>query len=265
MRALYLLLISLICSCSFFASKKTDPDSGLSYVYQNETTFKQIKFPAEQFYTSNGIKVVIVPRYDTEVVSYFTIVRVGSKHEQPGQRGLAHLLEHLMFRGSKKFPDGKYDKVLEANGGSNNAYTTQDATVYYASTPADKIEKIIELESDRLTNLTFTQEHFDKEREVVSEERKLRVDESAVGKMYHHMMKENFYGTAYQHDVLGEKDDLKQLSVDDVYAFYRKYYVPNNTTILVVGNVSASGTYNMIEDYYGQLPNPHSNSRRSQD
>ncbi len=241
-------------SCSLLGENKTDPESGLAYRYQNKTSFEKIKFETQEFELENGLKVVVVPRRDLPIVSYFTLYKVGSRHEPVGLTGASHFLEHLMFKGSKNYPNGKYDEILESVGGSNNAYATYDATVYHAAFPAEQLEVMISLEADRMNGLNFDEASFEKEKKVILEERKMRLENSPEGKIYDQMLSESFKKSFYEHNVLGNIEDIEKVTREQIFAFYKNFYVPNNATIFIVGDVSFSHVKSLIKSYYDDLP-----------
>lgn len=201
----------------------------------------------------NGLTVLVVENKKLPIFSYYTYFRVGSKFESPGITGSSHLLEHMMFKGAKKYGEGQFDKLVEGNGGRNNAYTTNDLTVYYESLPSEHFEVIADLEADRMQNLLLAKESFEKERNVVLEERKMRYENSDRGKVYLEMMKAVFKGTPYGSSVIGEIEDLKTVSREEVQKYFKTYYAPNNAVIVIVGSMDAEKVFEVIEDKFKDI------------
>lgn len=201
----------------------------------------------------NGLRVLLVENHNLPIFSYYTFFDVGSRYEKDGQTGASHFLEHLMFKGAKKYGPGIFDTTVEGNGGSSNAYTTNDLTVYHENMPASTLEMIIDLEADRMVNLSLDPVTFESERQVVLEERKLRYENSPQGKLYLTMMKKVFKNTPYEGSVIGEESDLLKLSRENVQEYFKRYYSPNNAVIVVVGDISSSKTLSLIREKYGNL------------
>jgi len=203
---------------------------------------------------SNGLRVLIHENHKLPIFSYYTFFDVGGRYEKPGTTGASHFLEHLMFKGAKKYGAGKFDTIIEGNGGSTNAYTTVDSTVYYENLPTKNLDIIIDMEADRMVNLLLDPVAFEKEREVVLEERKFRYENSPRGKLYQQMMRAVFAKTPYGGSVIGDVADLKSLSRDQVMQYFKKFYAPNNAIIVIVGDVDADETIMKIEKKFGALP-----------
>ncbi len=201
----------------------------------------------------NGLTILVVENKKLPIFSYYTYFKVGSKFEAPGITGSSHLLEHMMFKGAKKYGAGEFDKLVEGNGGKNNAYTSNDLTVYYESLPSEHFDVIADLEADRMQNLLLEKESFEKERNVVLEERKLRYENRDSGKLYLTMMKTAFKGTPYGSSVIGEIEDLKTVSRKEVLDYFKKYYAPNNAVVIVVGDVDAKHVFKKMQEKFGDI------------
>lgn len=208
---------------------------------------------AEKYKLANGLTVILSEDHSSPMVSYQTWFRVGSRNEQPGITGIAHMFEHLMFKGTEKFKDDAYDKLLHAYGAENNAFTSQDYTGYYANFPADKLEQIMDIESDRMVNLKLTEEVLKSEREVVKEERRLRVDNSPPGALSEEIYKTAYKVHPYRWEVIGWMKDISSYKLSDFLKWYKTYYAPNNAVLVIVGDISLSKTKDLVEKYYGQL------------
>jgi zinc protease len=179
---------------------------------------------------------------------------VGSRNENPKYTGLAHLFEHMMFKGTKAYPDGKFDKLLEAAGvEGENAYTTQDHTTYIQELPKERLDLIIELESDRMTNLIVDEKSFATEREVVQNERRWRNENSPDGTLYQEIFTQAYSTHPYHWPVIGYEEDLNRMSAQDARIFYQQYYAPNHAIIIVCGDVKASEVFSKIKKAYGSL------------
>ncbi len=187
------------------------------------------------------------------IFTYYTFFDVGGKSEVKGNTGATHFLEHMMFKGAKKYGPGDFNSFIDSFGGDSNAYTNFDSTVYYESLPIDALEKIIDIEADRMTSILLEKDSFLKEKDVVLEERKYRYENVPSGKLYLKMMQAVFEGTPYGGSVIGEKEDVQSLTPEVLEDFFLTYYRPNNAVIVVAGDVYASKVYEMIEAKYGSI------------
>ncbi len=243
-----LILALLLFSCSHTNTKWIKPvetESGdVNY---------NINIPVTSMKLDNGLRVLLVSKKGLPIFSYYTFYDVGGRYEEKGTTGATHFLEHLMFKGSKKYGPGKFDTIIEGSGGSTNAYTSFDSTVYYESLPIDSLETIIDLEADRMSSLLIEPKTFESERQVVLEERKLRYENRPGGKLYLQTMKAMFKGTPYGGSVIGDKEDVENLKIEEVRAFFKKYYAPNNAIVVVVGDLDIGKTKDWIQKYYGPL------------
>ena len=213
----------------------------------------QLKFPVIKKVLPNGLTILLQEDHSTPQVSYQTWFKVGSRNEEPGFTGIAHLFEHMMFKGAKRFSGKDFDKVLQSNGITNNAFTTQDFTAYYEDLPSDKLRLVMDVESDRMVNLNLTEENLKSERDVVKEERRMRVENSHFGAMY-----ESFWSTAfeihpYKWPVIGWMKDLDNINLERCKAFYHTYYSPTNAVLTIVGDINPEQTLAMINEFYGPL------------
>jgi len=187
------------------------------------------------------------------VVSVQLWVKVGSKDESV-YTGIAHLFEHMMFRGSKRLGPEEFSRIIQANGGTLNAFTTLDHTTYFENLPADKLELAVSLEAERLENLLLTQENLDTEREVVRSERKMRVVNSPFG-----LLIERLYALAYERHpyrwpIIGWDSDIKRLTLKECQDYYRRGYSPNRAVVVIVGDVQEEEAVSLVRRYYGHLP-----------
>lgn len=213
----------------------------------------EIRFPVEKFQLKNGLTVLMAQDSSAPLISFQTWYRVGSKDEEVGATGLAHLFEHMMFRGTKRFGLGKFSDLVSFNGGTFNAYTTRDSTVYYENIPAGKLELVMELESDRMENLIVNDEVFRAEREVVKEERRLRVEDDVLGQLFERVFATGFTKHPYRWPVVGYMKDLEVMPTEKVRGFYNKFYAPNNAVLVIAGDFDPSKARKWVEKYYGVI------------
>jgi zinc protease len=209
----------------------------------------------QRYKLANGLRVLILEDHSAPVFAYQTWFRVGSKDEVPGLTGLAHLFEHMMFKETKNYKDGEFDRILESAGAEGeNAFTSKDFTAYVQSLPADRLDLIARLESDRMVNLIVNTAVLDKEREVVQNERRFRTENNPNGQLYERLYEDAYKKHSYHWPVLGYEQDLNKAKQKQTADFYKRFYAPNNATIIVVGDVSASKVMSTIQKYYGPLP-----------
>jgi zinc protease len=201
----------------------------------------------------NGMKVVVWPDRDIPNVALYTWYRVGSRNERPGITGLSHFFEHMMFNGTKTRPPGDFDRVMEANGGRNNAYTSSDVTVYQDWFPASATELIFDLESDRMRNLDFDPKVVESERGVVYSERRSSVDNDNFGTLIEQMQATAYTAHPYQIPTIGWPSDIESWTIQDLQSYYQLYYAPNNAVMFVVGAVEPDEVFRLAERYLAGL------------
>lgn len=205
----------------------------------------------------NGLQVRLLPSDAVPTCSFYTFFRVGARNERPGITGISHLFEHMMFNGAKKYGHGKFDSVLESSGGSSNAYTTNDLTVYHEDFMAEALEQVIDLESDRMRSLQITDTVLENERQVVIEEREMRVDNDVGGMMDEELSTLVWKAHPYRWPVIGWLKDIKNIKREDCLEYFRTFYAPNNATIFVSGDFDAKAALKLIKKYYGSIkPGP---------
>lgn len=214
---------------------------------------EHVNFDVQEKTLSNGLKILVVENHKLPIFSFNTFYSVGGKFEEKGITGASHYLEHMMFKGAKKYGANKFDDVVEGNGGNNNAYTTNDLTVYYENLPSEHINTIIDVEADRMANLLLEEKSFESERLVVLEERKMRYENSDRGKLYLKMMESMFAKTPYGTSVIGDISDLKTVSRDQIWAYFKEFYVPNNAIVVIVGDVDAQKVFSQMEKKFGSM------------
>lgn len=207
------------------------------------------KFPLD-----NGL-TLLVYQDDTAPVAIANVwYKVGSRDEPVGKRGMAHLLEHMMFKGSKNIKPEEHSKLIDQAGGRDNAFTRDDVTGYWALLPKEKLELALRLEAERMENLVITQESLNSEREVVKEEWRVRLENQPVSKAFDKFRDIAFAGTPYAKGPEGYMDDLDSITVDDLQNFYKAYYAPNNAVLVVAGNVEPQQILQLVKKYFGAIP-----------
>lgn len=202
----------------------------------------------------NGMKIVVWPDRDIPNVALYIWYRAGGRNEYPGITGVAHYFEHMMFNGTKNRAPGEFDRTMEANGGANNAYTSNDVTVYQDWFPASALPLIMELEGDRMANLDFDEKVIESERQVVYSERRLRVDNDNFGALFEQVNATQWVAHPYQFPVIGWPSDIENWTLQDLKDFYRTYYAPNNATMFVVGDVDPAQVFALAEKHIGPIP-----------
>ncbi|MUP44759.1 insulinase family protein [Gramella sp. BOM4] len=204
----------------------------------------------------NGLHVILHQDNTAPVVTVGVMYHVGSKDEAPGRTGFAHFFEHLLFEGTKNIERGEWFNIVAANGGSNNANTTEDRTYYYETFPSNNLELGLWMESERMLHPVINQIGVDTQNEVVKEEKRTRVDNAPYGKIIYNtgIVPYMFKKHPYQNSVIGTMEDLDAAKLDEFEAFFEKYYKPNNATLVVAGDLDISKTKKMIQDYFGPIP-----------
>jgi len=203
---------------------------------------------------ANGLRIRLLPDPSVPALAYQTFFRVGSRDEQVGRTGISHLFEHLMFNGATRYGPKEFDRALEARGGSSNAYTSWDLTVYHEEVPPDALDLVVDLESDRMGGLNLSAEALASEREVVKEERRLRVEDSVPGLVDELMESLIYRAHPYRWPVIGWMPDLDRIALQDCKEFFRQRYAPNQATLYVSGAFDVAHALELIERAYGGLP-----------
>lgn len=212
-----------------------------------------ISLKVEKFTLENGMTVILHVDKRIPMVSVNQWYDVGSFQEDKDRTGLAHFFEHLMFKGTKTNPDGEFDKIVSQVGGQNNAFTSNDYTGYYEIIPKSALEDVLKLEADRMTNLVLSLPLIQKEREVVKEERRMRTENSPDGFIYEAMFKEVFNDYPYASPVIGSMEHLNKATLNDFKEFYKKYYSPNNSVLVLVGDFDLRRAKKLIRKYYSKI------------
>ncbi len=209
--------------------------------------------PVTSFKLDNGMDVVVIEDHRAPVVTHMVWYRVGSADELRGVSGIAHFLEHLMFKGTDEIPDGAFSKIIAANGGRDNAFTSWDYTGYFQRIAADRLELVMKMEADRMVDVVITKEHVEVEREVIIEERNSRTDNSPDALFSEQMRAALFLNHPYGVPIIGWRREMEQLSLDHALEFYERYYAPDNAILVVAGDVTPERVEELAKKYYGPL------------
>jgi len=203
---------------------------------------------------ANGLEIVVIPDRRAPVVTHMVWYRVGASDEPRGKSGIAHFLEHLMFKGTEKIAPGDFSKIVARNGGQDNAFTTQDATSYFQRVAKERLPLVMEMEADRMANLRLLNEDVLNERQVILEERRTRVDNDPSSILSEQVQAALFLAHPYGIPVIGWQHEMEHLSREDALSFYKTYYSPNNAILVVAGDVEAAEVIKLAEETYGKLP-----------
>jgi zinc protease len=207
----------------------------------------------KEFRLDNGLEVLILEDHAVPLVTVQVWYRVGSRNERPGITGISHLLEHMMFKGTPKYGAGLYSQLIQRYGGTQNAFTSYDMTAYHAVLPAARLELALDLEADRMADLLLEPHEIKAEREVVKEERRLR-ENAPTGPMHEELGALAFKAHPYQWPIIGWMSDIEAITREELLAYYKTYYVPNNATLIIVGDVDTDQAMQAVRRHFGSLP-----------
>ncbi len=209
--------------------------------------------PVHEFTLGNGLKVLVREDHRAPVVVSQVWYKVGSSYEPSGLTGISHLLEHLMFKGTPNVPGGEFSRLIAANGGDENAFTSRDYTAYFQTLEKERLELSFRLEADRMRNLLLKPEDVGKEAQVVAEERRLRTDDQPDALTQEQFMAAAYVTSPYRHPIIGWMQDIQAISPDDLRRWYQQWYAPNNATLVVVGDVDPAKVHELAEKHFGPL------------
>jgi zinc protease len=209
---------------------------------------------AQEFMLKNGMKIIVTEDHRAPTVAHMVWYKTGSMDEVNGTTGIAHALEHMMFKATKTMKSGEFSRRVAALGGRENAFTNKDYTAYYQQIEKSRLEQVMALEADRMANLIFDKEEFAREIRVVMEERRWRTEDQPIPLLYEALYATAFQSHPYHHPVVGWMSDLKSMTVDDAKAWYQRWYAPNNATMVVSGDVDPKKVLQLAEKYFGKLP-----------
>jgi zinc protease len=244
---------------SFFALALMAAPSGAGVRAQTTVTSE----PPATFTLGNGMQVVVIPDHRTPVVTQMIWYKVGSADETPGKSGLAHFLEHLMFKGTATHPAGEFSQTVLRIGGNENAFTSTDYTGYFQRVPREQLPRMMEFEADRMTGLVLKDENVLPERDVVLEEFNMRVANNPDARLSEQIMAALYLNHPYGRPVIGWRQEIEKLGREDALAFYRRFYAPNNATLVIAGDVDINEIRPLAERTYGQVaPQPAISARR---
>lgn len=211
-------------------------------------------FHPETATLENGLEVVVVSNHRSPVVTHMLWYKVGAADEPAGHSGIAHLLEHLMFKGTKTRGPGEFSATVSRNGGQENAFTSWDFTAYYQSVAKDRLPLVMEMEADRMTNLVLNEEQVAPEKQVVLEERRQRIDNDPGARLDVFADAILFFNHPYRRPIIGWENEIRDLTTEDILAFYRRWYAPNNAVLVVAGDVTLAEVLPLARTYYGAIP-----------
>ena len=203
---------------------------------------------------ANGMKVIVWPVHNIPSVALYNWVRAGSRNEAPGITGLAHFFEHMMFNGTTRREAGEFDRLMEARGGANNAFTSDDVTVYQDWFPRDALDLVFDLESDRIANLAFVPKVIESERGVVYSERRLRVEDNSQGLLSEQVQAAAFVAHPYHFPTIGWPSDIQSWRIEDLQKFFRTHYAPNNLTLVLAGDLVPERVFALARQYFEPIP-----------
>jgi zinc protease len=224
------------------------------WAFSTHAAVRPPKLQYETFKLANGATVILSEDHSTPIVHVQITYHVGSKNEKPGRTGFAHLFEHMMFKGSKNVESEAHTSLIASVGGQSNAYTTDDETVFWETAPAQYLPLMLWLEADRMASLRVDQSTFTNEREVVKEERRMRIDNQPYGRLNEIIYDQAFTTHPYKHPTIGSMQDLEAASIEDVRDFYNTFYVAANATITMVGDFETKQARQLVEQYVGRVP-----------
>ena len=206
-----------------------------------------------EYNLENGLKLLVKEDRRAPVAVSQIWYRIGSSYEHDGITGISHVLEHMMFQGTEKYPDGEFSRIIAENGGNENAFTGKDYTAYFQMLEKSRLEVSFRLEADRMRNLVLSEEEFEKEIEVVKEERRLRTDDNPVAYLYETALATAFQTAPYRHPIIGWMADLDALRIGDLKLWYDRWYAPNNATLVVVGDVEHEKVRQLVQEHFGPI------------
>ena len=208
----------------------------------------------KEYTLDNGLKILLMEEHKAPVATFQIWYRVGSRNESPGNTGMSHLLEHMMFKGTKKYGPKTFSQTVQRNGGNDNAFTSKEYTAYFETFSSDRIWLSLDMESDRMRGILLDPKEFNSERDVVKEERRLNHEDDPESALYEKMMEVAFLNHPYRIPTIGWMDDLTNMKVEDLKVHYDIHYVPNNATIVVVGDFDSEKMLREIKKQFGSIP-----------
>jgi len=264
--------VGIIASASFYYIDKKNKKQQVTFEQNQAAPVPVVVAPKlapiittdlyQTFELANGMHVFVIPNHSIPAVSHMVWYRVGAKDEVVGKSGLAHLQEHLMFKGTDKYPKGEFSKVVAQYGGQENAFTGQDYTAFFQKVPTEQLELMMQMEADRMKNLNFNDQEFQTERNVVMEEFRMTMKNKPRSLMLQELDAALYRNHPYRKQIIGWEDELKALTRDDAYAFHKKYYDPANAILVISGDIDAKTVQPLAEKYYGVIPSNYYEDRQ---
>ena len=244
----------LIFAAGFAGLYSIMQDSSAPTHTENKPLSKRTKtFNAQSYTLANGLQVIVIPNHRAPVVTHMMWYKVGAADEPHGQSGIAHFLEHLMFKGSQDMPPGEFSKTIRSLGGQDNAFTSQDYTAYYQSVAAEHLSTVMHMEAGRMRGLNPPEDHVLSERDVILEERRQRIDNSPTARFNEHLRAATFINHPYGTPIIGWFHEMESLTWDMAKAFYDKHYGPNNAILIVTGDITGPEVLDLAQEHYGDL------------
>ncbi|KJU86616.1 zinc protease [Candidatus Magnetobacterium bavaricum] len=210
-----------------------------------------------EYFLDNGLKVLMVEDHKAPIATFQIWYKVGSLNESTGKTGLSHMLEHMMFKGTKRYGSKVFSNLIQKNGGVDNAFTTRDYTMYYQTLISDRLELSIELEADRMQNLLLSEEDVKSEKQVVMEERRLRTEDNPQNLLFEQLTEKALSRHPYRNPVIGWMDDIASFTVEDLRGHYNNYYSPDNAVIIVTGDIKPAEILKQLKTHFGPIPAKH--------
>jgi zinc protease len=210
--------------------------------------------PVTEAVLDNGLRILVLEDHRSPIATVQTWYRVGSRNEVPGATGLAHFLEHMMFKGTPTYGKGQFARIVEENGGQDNAFTSHDVTAYYVNIAADRVDLVLGLEADRMRNLLLDPKEIDSERQVVGEERRTRTEDDPDGYLSEEFLAAAYKAHPYGWPVIGWMNDVQRINPAELRAFYDRYYQPNNALLVVAGDVDTPRVISRVREAFGRIP-----------
>ena len=202
---------------------------------------------------ANGLKLILLEDHKAPTAVFQLYYRVGARDDAPGRTGQAHLLEHMMFKGTEKVGPEEYSKIIQRNGGQTNAFTSQDKTTYFATLASDRLSVVVDLEADRMANLIISDDQYEPEKRVVMEERRMRVDDSPVAALFERLNATAYEAHPYRYPIIGWMEEIRQSSAADLAEHFRAYYLPNNAFVVAVGDFDGTALIAEVERAFGGI------------
>jgi len=244
------LVITLVSLSMPVAAIAAEADSAPAPAASPEKSAKK----AIEFTLENGLDVVVIPDHRAPIVTQMVWYKAGAADEPPGVSGIAHFLEHLMFKGTENIPAGQFSKIIARKGGDDNAFTNQDVTAYFQRVAKDRLASVMEMEADRMANLRLSETDVNTERDVILEERRSRVDNDPASLLQEQMMAALYRNHPYGIPVIGWEHEMKQLDREDALSFYDRFYAPENAILIVAGDVEPDDVLALAEETFGKIP-----------